>query len=495
MDALNADGSSSLHLLASAGCCEGIRLLVQHGADPNVRAAGGRSALHCACDTTADRDDLDAAYASCVSELVKGGADLDAQDDMGCTPLHVAARSGRDDCLQALLVSGARLLLDHNGDSPLHVAARCRHVECLKLLLDTCDQCAARQPDEAFDHEATTDDADRGRPPETDDTPDRATDDAPNRPPETNEADHGRPPGDAPDRATDDGPVGQHTDATSAAVAIYQRARMQKEHDKIRRLHEAAARSDGEAVTLLLSEGAWPDAVQNPKTKSTPLHVVCGTPRDGAEVIGALCDFGATLEARDHRGNTPLHAAAQSGSATSLAALLEGGADAAAANDDKNTPLHLAVAHGHADCCRLLIRYGAPLEAPDARGRTPPATAPATLPNDVLRLLDPDADMLDDDLFFDAVVDGDFDDGDAPADTSSSSSQGFRDPPLGCSGSTNPLYVSSPTTSSPHCLDPDIQRDMSRYAEAHKPLPKRSPISAAGAAAHDILLGLSRLKS
>ncbi|KAH8047093.1 hypothetical protein JL722_13250 [Aureococcus anophagefferens] len=50
LDATNAEHNSPLHLLARSGNVEGVGLLLQHGADPNLRGAGGCSPLHAVCD-------------------------------------------------------------------------------------------------------------------------------------------------------------------------------------------------------------------------------------------------------------------------------------------------------------------------------------------------------------------------------------------------------------------------------------------------------------
>jgi ankyrin repeat protein len=58
-----------------------IELLLAHGADPNTRDAGGRSALHGAALQ---------GYNEVIEHLAAKGMDLQAQDDKGFTPLDTA---------------------------------------------------------------------------------------------------------------------------------------------------------------------------------------------------------------------------------------------------------------------------------------------------------------------------------------------------------------------------------------------------------------------
>lgn len=500
-----------LHRVASSGCCERLKLLLDHGADPHLRDIGGRTPLHEVCDGVEPglRDDLDAAFASCVALLVASGADPNVRDDIGATPLTLAAGSGRLCCVKALLDAGATLIADQAGDTPLHVAARKRHVDCLETLL----------------------------------------------------------------QATFTMIVMKHDDATKSAVAIYERVRGGKSsscnkhcvegyndnnepriysprdeksildmnistQDDHQALHDAAEKLDCKRLSELLARGAKPNIVIDHTTKSTPLHAACATSGErAAAAIRALCNYGADLEARDDGGNTPLHAAARAGNPQSVAALLKEGADAAIVNNAYDTPLHIAVWHRNFECCRLLIDYGAPLAATNRQGRSPRAQAAIRLArdtNDTLQrsakieaifdnsvrhprsqfsskaypaqeddeLLEKDAELLDDDLFFDAIISSSLPKisiQEKPHEPLGKVDhrEHFRDPaPLGCAGSRNPLYVSSPSAPSPHfpgsslLLPPDVKRDIDDYAKSHDVAGLHSPVSAAGSAARDILLGL-----
>jgi ankyrin repeat protein len=71
-----------------------------------------------------------------VKVLVKLKADSNAQDELGLTALHLAARKGRFRVIQPLLGAGVAVdVLDRERRTPLHHAATEGHVPVLKELL------------------------------------------------------------------------------------------------------------------------------------------------------------------------------------------------------------------------------------------------------------------------------------------------------------------------------------------------------------------------
>ena len=77
-----------------------LRVLLDAGADKEARDYLGQSPLHLA----SVHDDLD-----CLGILLDFGADLEAKDDFIHTPLHLAAWKGMSNTLVALLEAGAQV--------------------------------------------------------------------------------------------------------------------------------------------------------------------------------------------------------------------------------------------------------------------------------------------------------------------------------------------------------------------------------------------------
>lgn len=76
--------TTPLHVAASRGHTEVLRLLLRRGAKPDS-APGGRTALHEACT---------AGHPACVHVLLVAGADPNTPDQDGKLPLHLCRGPG-----------------------------------------------------------------------------------------------------------------------------------------------------------------------------------------------------------------------------------------------------------------------------------------------------------------------------------------------------------------------------------------------------------------
>jgi ankyrin repeat protein len=109
------------------GDAAAVQRLLQRGADPNVRAKDGATALHWA----AHRNEIDA-----VRRLLRAGATPNVANVYGVTPLSLACLNGNATIVGALLDGGA----DANaplpsGETPLMTAARTGNVAVVGALL------------------------------------------------------------------------------------------------------------------------------------------------------------------------------------------------------------------------------------------------------------------------------------------------------------------------------------------------------------------------
>lgn len=123
-------GGNSVSPLADAaerGQRDGVRRLLEEGADPNGSQIDGMSALH----WSAYHDDLATARL-----LVRAGADAGAENRYGVRPLSLACENGSADLIELLVGAGA----DPNaalrgGETPLMTASRTGRIGAVRALL------------------------------------------------------------------------------------------------------------------------------------------------------------------------------------------------------------------------------------------------------------------------------------------------------------------------------------------------------------------------
>ncbi len=104
-----------------------VELLLERGADPNLRSKGGQTALH------------RAAYfgrTATVRVLLAGGAEVDARDLGGKTPLAFACGSGHEPIVDLLLEAGADPGAGNDVITTLMTAAAGGHIGIMETLLD-----------------------------------------------------------------------------------------------------------------------------------------------------------------------------------------------------------------------------------------------------------------------------------------------------------------------------------------------------------------------
>jgi truncated hemoglobin YjbI len=125
-------GRTLLHDVAGERSIEIVKMLLRLGADPNARDEGGHTPLYCVGNACSEENGE-----AVVRMLVEGGADVNVHDGVKhCTALHIAARRGNVRVAEALLDCGADIeARDILGDTPLRRAVNCAKPEVVALLL------------------------------------------------------------------------------------------------------------------------------------------------------------------------------------------------------------------------------------------------------------------------------------------------------------------------------------------------------------------------
>ncbi len=328
----NDRGYTALHDAVIRGEVERMRVLIDHGADVNSPIRSNES------------------YSS----------------DWGATPLHLAARDGRPEIIEILLVAGARVdIADDRGATPLHWAAG--------------------QPGVAgtlITRGANVNEADRlGRTPlhwAANLGAAESIDALVKRGGNVNVQD-----------ATGQTPLhlAAHIGEARTVARLLENTADPATVDRsgVTALHLAAANGNVETVTRLLDENA------NPRSADafglTPLHEAASHGRTAA--VDVLLANGADPNATDLAGVTPMHLAARLGHEAASTALLARGANINARSRTGATPLHEAAFSGRPGIITALTDAGADLSARDAIGRTPREVALGAGHRDVLALLVP----------------------------------------------------------------------------------------------------------
>ena len=92
-------GRTLLHHDANHGHGSKVRILLEHGADPNIKNGRGQTAVHLIAARGVGQEAIHA--------LVKSGADINVRDNEGNTPLDLARRAKRPTAAHVLIELGA----------------------------------------------------------------------------------------------------------------------------------------------------------------------------------------------------------------------------------------------------------------------------------------------------------------------------------------------------------------------------------------------------
>ena len=305
--------TTPLHHAAKYGNAEVVSILVAGGADPSARDTNDETPLHYAAQYDGN--------AETVRILVAAGADPNARGPYSDPLIHTAVERGTAEVVAALLSAGADPRVRNSGRTLLSVARSGGDEEVLAVLRDAGIDCIETWNTGRFFKVATAAEVER-----------------------------------CLNFGTDPNARGTYRETP---------------------LHLAAEQGTAETVQVLLAASADPNARAD--SGVTPLHMAAGVRT--AEKANLLLDAGANLDARANGGETPLHYAAyyrplvghtRHERLTLVEILLAAGADPNARTiSDDHTPLHFAAQHGTAEIVAALLAAGADPNARRKSGWTP----------------------------------------------------------------------------------------------------------------------------
>ena len=379
VDARDEEGATFLARMISAsrGCCTDfenvLSVFVAAGADVNAADTAGRTPLH-----QASANDLPRV----ISALLDAGADANARDSRGSTPLHAAVGKwpwwgASDTSVRLLAAAGADLNARNDEDeTPLDIARNRDATTTVQTLIElgadpgaaggadvapdaaACEQWGTESYFAAASAEVVADCIAAG-------------------------ADVRGLVGEPYSAAE---PLVHAAGSTRDPVVISVlleagadlRARDNSRHQTA--LHQAAENGTAEVVRTLLEAGADPNKWAMGFHIDwgwgwTPLHLAARSNPD-PDAVSALIEVGAALDARSgtrySEGNSPLHYGATNPNPAVAAVLLDAGADVNALSQAGRTPLHEAAAYASDPAAiELLVEAGGDVNAHDANGYTP----------------------------------------------------------------------------------------------------------------------------
>lgn len=386
VDSRTKDGFTPLHLAVKFGKHNLVEALLGLGANLQLKAIrGGETALHLATLVSDGQE--------CVDLLIRSGADVDAVDNRGETPLHFASRANNVIAVELLLNDGAKIdLQNEDGENILHVCVRESNLELLRDVIIhhviTKRQVTqakrlinqVNKKGESSLHYAASLTGNQSHKPDEDRDMVRAL------------LVNG---GDAFLQNTELLQTPVHYCCESGNTRILQEILSHLDQQLCRLacnrpakhlwtpLFYACYNGHSEVIRMLINQTARIDVFD--EHGEAPLHVAVS--RGHEQVVDILLEHNAFVNVRNKPGMTPLHIAAKLGYNSMVRQLItEHGAILDAMTLIKQIPLHLAAENGQLEVCKSLLGLGSDLNAVDNQSQTPLHLAARKNHADVLRL-------------------------------------------------------------------------------------------------------------
>lgn len=350
-NARNGKRTTLLHNASKIGFKELVQQLINNGANVVIRDSKKRTPLH---------------YAATKEVAALLMLDINAKDESGNTPLHLAVEDNRPQIVYFLIANGAKLNVENNEENtPLHLALQYNHIhpnfthnrlEIVSFLINNGAKLNVKNNNGQTPlHIAVL----NKRFPRLDNMQnierlllEHSA--------EINIQDNNKttPLDIAVDLQLED----------TVALLISKHPDVNSEHKYGRTLlHIAVDFKLKDVAKQLIAKGAFVHAKNN--LLQTPLHLA--TTRGSQDIVELLIAKGARVNVRNVKGQTPLYRAIALGHNDIAALLINNGTDVNNIDVSGTTPLHTAAHYGTLEILKLLIAKGAKIDATNSYGDTP----------------------------------------------------------------------------------------------------------------------------
>ncbi|MDX1916674.1 MAG: ankyrin repeat domain-containing protein [Rickettsiaceae bacterium] len=135
-NALDHSRWTPLHFSIDIGNVDIMTSLLKYRANPNAGDAELSTPLHLAVFKVASEQIAQETAEIIINLLIKNGAEVNARNNKGATPLYLASKLGAFETLKLLIIYGGNINLETNqGSTPLYAALNNVHDEVAKYLI------------------------------------------------------------------------------------------------------------------------------------------------------------------------------------------------------------------------------------------------------------------------------------------------------------------------------------------------------------------------